>query len=46
MSYECPECGYEQEEPGRCPACDVELEKVEEKNGEEGEWEDDWEEEE
>ena len=28
-TYECPECGYEQELAGRCPECDVELEAQE-----------------
>ncbi len=25
-TYECSECGYEQEQPGRCPECDIDLE--------------------
>ena len=28
-TYECPECGYEQELAGRCPECDVDLEAQE-----------------
>jgi hypothetical protein len=26
--YLCPECGYEDSEPGICPACEIDLEKV------------------
>jgi len=38
-TYECPACGYEQEQPGRCPECDIELEAQENEEGGEDDWE-------
>jgi len=28
QTYVCPTCGYEDVEPGNCPDCSMELEKI------------------
>lgn len=35
--YRCPECGKKSDKPGKCPTCDIEFEKVEEKQDPEDE---------
>ncbi len=40
MAYLCPECGYEQDEAGDCPSCQVALESMDEEKDEDGDDED------
>ena len=40
MAYLCPECGYEQDDAGDCPSCQVPLESDESEKEEEGDSED------